>query len=70
MAFAQSDTVLEKKLVPQSETITKLVDRALTLQSRRRSILEMILGHVPGIFAYPAGLGDILVGLVVLGVIS
>jgi len=29
----------------------------------------MRLGHIPGIFAYPAGLGDILVGLVALVVI-
>ncbi len=29
----------------------------------------MIRGHLPGIFAYPAGLGDILVGLVALGVL-
>ncbi len=29
----------------------------------------MILGNLPGIFAYPAGLGDILVGLVALGVL-
>ncbi len=32
-------------------------------------LIEMILGHIPGIFAYPAGLGDILVGLVALGVL-
>ena len=32
-------------------------------------LIEMILGHLPGIFAYPAGLGDILVGLVALGVL-
>lgn len=29
----------------------------------------MTLGHIPGIFAYPAGLGDILVGLVALCVL-
>jgi len=32
-------------------------------------IIEMILGHIPGVFAYPAGLGDILVALVALGVL-
>ena len=32
-------------------------------------LIEMILGHIPGIFAYPAGLGDILVGFVALGVL-
>jgi len=32
-------------------------------------LIEMILGHIPGIFAYPAGLGDILVSLVALGVL-
>ncbi len=32
-------------------------------------LIEMILGHLPGIFAYPAGLGDILVALVALGVL-
>ncbi len=32
-------------------------------------LIEMILGHIPGIFAYPAGFGDILVGLVALGVL-
>lgn len=32
-------------------------------------LIEMVLGHIPGIFAYPAGLGDILVGLVALGVL-
>lgn len=32
-------------------------------------LIEMILENVPGIFAYPAGLGDILVGLVALGVL-
>jgi hypothetical protein len=29
----------------------------------------MILRHIPGVFAYPAGLGDILVGLVALAVL-
>lgn len=29
-------------------------------------LIEMVLGHIPGIFAYPAGLGDILVGIVAL----
>ena len=29
-------------------------------------LIEMVRGHIPGIFAYPAGLGDILVGLVAL----
>ena len=32
-------------------------------------LIEMILGHVPGVFAYPAGLGDIFVALVALGVL-
>ncbi len=32
-------------------------------------LIEMILGNIPGIFAYPAGLGDILVALVALGVL-
>ncbi len=32
-------------------------------------LIEMILGNLPGIFAYPAGLGDILVALVALGVL-
>ncbi len=32
-------------------------------------LIEMILGHLPGIFAYPAGLGDILVAFVALGVL-
>ena len=32
-------------------------------------LVEMIRGHIPGIFAYPAGLGDVLVGLVALGVL-
>ena len=32
-------------------------------------LIEMILGHIPGIFAYPAGLGDMFVGLVALGVL-
>ena len=32
-------------------------------------LLEMARGNVPGIFAYPAGMGDILVALAALGVI-
>ncbi|MEM7010522.1 MAG: hypothetical protein AAF585_03460 [Verrucomicrobiota bacterium] len=32
-------------------------------------LLEMISGHIPAVFAYPAGLGDILVGVVALGVL-
>ena len=32
-------------------------------------LIEMILGHIPGTFAYPAGLGDILVALVALAVL-
>ena len=32
-------------------------------------LIEMILGHIPGVFAYPAGLGDIFVALVALGVL-
>lgn len=29
-------------------------------------LIEMVRGHIPGIFAYPAGIGDILVGLVAM----
>jgi hypothetical protein len=29
-------------------------------------LVEMVRGHIPGIFAYPAGVGDILVALVAL----
>ncbi len=29
-------------------------------------LIEMMRGHIPGIFAYPAGLGDILAGLLAL----
>lgn len=32
-------------------------------------LLEMARGHIPGSFAYPAGLGDIAVGLLALGVL-
>ncbi len=32
-------------------------------------LFEMILGHIPGVFAYPAGLGDIFVALVALRVL-
>ena len=32
-------------------------------------LIEMVKGHTPGIFAYPAGIGDIVVGLVALGVL-
>lgn len=32
-------------------------------------LLEMATGNIPGIFAYPAGFGDILVSLVALGVL-
>ena len=32
-------------------------------------LIEMARGHIPGVFAYPAGLGDILVGLVALGIL-
>ena len=32
-------------------------------------LIEMTRGNIPGIFAYPAGLGDILVGLVALTVL-
>ena len=32
-------------------------------------LIEMTRGNIPGIFAYPAGLGDILVGFVALGVL-
>lgn len=29
-------------------------------------LIEMFMGNIPGIFAYPAGLGDILVGIIAL----
>ena len=29
-------------------------------------LIEMLMGNIPGIFAYPAGLGDILVGIIAL----
>jgi hypothetical protein len=29
-------------------------------------LIEMVRGHIPGVFAYPAGIGDLLVGLVAL----
>jgi hypothetical protein len=32
-------------------------------------LVEMARGHIPGVFAYPAGLGDILVAIVALGVL-
>ena len=32
-------------------------------------LIEMILGDLPGFWAYPAGLGDMFVGLVALGVL-
>ena len=32
-------------------------------------LIEMMMGNIPGIFAYPAGIGDILVALVALGVL-
>ena len=32
-------------------------------------LIEMSRGHIPGIFAYPAGIGDILVGVVAFGVL-
>jgi hypothetical protein len=32
-------------------------------------LIEMALGNIPGIFAYPAGIGDILVALVALTVL-
>jgi hypothetical protein len=32
-------------------------------------LVEMVRGHMPGIFAYPAGIGDVLVALVALGVL-
>lgn len=33
-------------------------------------LIEMALGNIPGIFAYPAGVGDITVALVALAVLS
>lgn len=32
-------------------------------------LIEMTRGHIPGVFAQPAGWGDLLVGLVALGVV-
>ena len=32
-------------------------------------LIEMVRGHIPGSFAYPAGLGDILVGVVAVFVL-
>ena len=32
-------------------------------------LLEMAKGHIPGIFAYPAGVGDILVGVAAFGIL-
>ena len=32
-------------------------------------LIEMAMGHIPGIFAYPAGIGDLLVGVVALAVL-
>ncbi len=32
-------------------------------------LIEMVRGHIPGLFAYPAGIGDILVGLAALAVL-
>ncbi len=32
-------------------------------------LIEMVKGHIPGIFAYPAGIGDILVALVAFAVL-
>jgi len=32
-------------------------------------LIEMIMENIPGIFAYPAGLGDMLVGFVAIGVL-
>ena len=32
-------------------------------------LIEMIGGHIPGIFAYSAGIGDIVVGAAALGVL-
>ena len=29
-------------------------------------LIEMLMGNIPGVFAYPAGLGDILVGIIAL----
>ncbi len=32
-------------------------------------LIEMVNGHIPGIFAYPAGIGDIVVGAAAFGVL-
>lgn len=32
-------------------------------------LLEMVRGNLPGVFAYPAGIGDVIVALVALGVL-
>jgi hypothetical protein len=32
-------------------------------------LIEMVRGHIPGVFAYPAGVGDILVGMVAFGIL-
>ncbi|CAB1081382.1 hypothetical protein D1AOALGA4SA_9035 [Olavius algarvensis Delta 1 endosymbiont] len=32
-------------------------------------LIEMAMGHIPGIFAYPAGIGDLLVGTVAIAVL-
>jgi hypothetical protein len=32
-------------------------------------LIEMLRANIPGIFAYPAGIGDILVGMVAFGVL-
>ncbi len=32
-------------------------------------LIEMVKGHIPGIFAYPAGIGDLIVGALAFGVL-
>ncbi|MGB0371601.1 MAG: hypothetical protein ACPGN3_09630 [Opitutales bacterium] len=32
-------------------------------------LIEMARGHIPGVFAYPAGIGDIAVGVLAIGVL-
>jgi hypothetical protein len=32
-------------------------------------LIEMVRGHITGVFAYPAGIGDIVVGLAALGIL-
>jgi hypothetical protein len=32
-------------------------------------LIEMVRGHIPGVFAYPAGIGDIIVALAAFGIL-